>query len=173
MPAFEELWLQQPVVQSFLRGTATYLGAFFLFRIVGRREAGGLSTNDILVVVLAVQALGVGLTGAETDLADGFVVVATILFWTVVLDALAYFFPRLRPLIKSTPSLLVENGKLQKRAMRRELMEIDELLSHLRLHGVESLDQVERAYLEPNGMISVVRRDHKSEELPTRPLGGP
>jgi uncharacterized membrane protein YcaP (DUF421 family) len=38
-------------------------------------------------------------------------------------------------------------------------MTLDELFSQLRLHGVEDLSEVKRAYIEPNGMISVIRRD--------------
>lgn len=40
--------------------------------------------------------------------------------------------------------------------MRRELMTDVEVHAQLRLHGIESLEQVHRAYLEPSGMISVV-----------------
>ena len=45
----------------------------------------------------------------------------------------------------------------------------DEVLSQLRLHGVQDLDEVERAYLEPNGMISVIRRDHREPDEPVQP----
>lgn len=48
-------------------------------------------------------------------------------------------------------------------------MSRDEVLSQLRLHGIEDPAEVERAYIEPNGMISVVRRDRKGPDEPVRP----
>jgi uncharacterized membrane protein YcaP (DUF421 family) len=45
----------------------------------------------------------------------------------------------------------------------------DEVLSQLRLHGIQDLAEVERAYLEPNGMISVIRRDHREPDEPVQP----
>lgn len=46
--------------------------------------------------------------------------------------------------------------------MRRELITFEEVSAQLRLHGVENVADVDRAYIEPNGMISVVR--HRSDE---------
>jgi uncharacterized membrane protein YcaP (DUF421 family) len=48
-------------------------------------------------------------------------------------------------------------------------MSDEELMAQMRLHGVTSLDEVERAYLEPNGMISVIRRDRGEPDEPVRP----
>ncbi len=53
--------------------------------------------------------------------------------------------------------------------MRRELMTEEEVHSQLRLHGIEDVSTVERAYIEPNGMISVIRRDRGDTDESVRP----
>lgn len=158
------------LLELFLRGTITYLGLALLMRLVGQREAGGLGLTDLLVVLLAVNAATVGLTGDAQTIADGFVLVATVLFWSVAVDALSYRFPHVGRVFKARPRLLIEEGELNRRAMRRELMSKEEVMAQMRLHGVEDLAQVHRACIEPNGMISVVlRKPSQSSEAPESP----
>ena len=145
-----------PLVELLVRGTLVFLGLMVLLRVLGQREAGGLGLTDLLVVVLVVDAASSGLTGETHSIGDGFILVLTILFWSVVLDAVSYRWPRLGRFIKARPKPLIEDGRLNRRVMRRELMTDVEVYAQLRLHGIEGLEQVHRAYLEPNGMISVV-----------------
>lgn len=161
--------LSVPLLEMFLRGSATYLALLAMMRVVGQREAGGLGITDVLLVVLVAQAAAVGLHGNATSVADGAVLVATILFWSIVVDALAYRWPRLGRLIKAQPRLLIKNGELNLRVMRRELMTHEEVQAQLRLHGLDDPADVERAYLEPNGLISIIRRDHGEPDEPARP----
>lgn len=159
-----------PVWELFIRGTLTFLGLLVLLRLVGRREAGGLGVTDLLVVVLLADAAGAGLRGEAASLGDSAVIVGSILLWSVATDAIAYRWPRLAQLIKARPRALVRDGNLDRRVMRREFMTFDELMSQLRLHGVTELSEVETAYLEPNGMVSIVRRDHGEVEDPPKPV---
>lgn len=131
---------------------------------VGRRESGGLGITDVLVVVLVAEAGAASLHGKAESIADGLVLVLTILFWSVAVDALAYLFPRLAVVLKAKARPLIEHGKLNHKVMRRELMTHDEVCSQLRLHGIENIELIDYAFIEPNGMISVIRRDGKETE---------
>jgi uncharacterized membrane protein YcaP (DUF421 family) len=142
----------------------TYLVLLLLIRMVRQRESGGLGITDVLLVVLVADAAGAGLSGDADSIADGVALVLTILFWSVAVDAVAYRFPRLAAILKARPRPLISDGKLNRKAMRRELMTHTEVLSQLRLHGIEDIAVVDRAYIEPNGMISVIRRDHEQAE---------
>lgn len=153
--------------ELFLRGTVTYVGLMLLLRVVGRREAGGLGLTDLLVILLIVDAASIGMTGEAGTLGDSFVLVITVLLWSVVFDALTYRWPRLGSILKAPPRQLIEDGELNHRAMRRELMSRAEVESQLRLHGIEDLSNVHRAHIEPNGMVSVTMR--KPPETPDAP----
>jgi uncharacterized membrane protein YcaP (DUF421 family) len=146
------------LLELFVRGTVTFLALMVLLRVVGQRESGGLGLTDLLVVVLVADAASAGLTGGVDSIPDGLLLVVTILFWSVALDAVAYRWPRVAAVIKARPRPLIKDGRLDRRVMRREFMTREEVLSQLRLHGIEDPAEVRRAYLEPNGMISVIRR---------------
>jgi uncharacterized membrane protein YcaP (DUF421 family) len=157
-----------PLLESFVRGSIIFLALLALMRIVGQRESGGLGITDVLIVVLVAEAAAPGLHGSSESITDAMVLVVAVLFWSVVVDAIAYRSPRLARILKARPKALIAEGELDRRVMRRELMTNDEVRSQLRLHGIQDVAQVERAYIEPNGMISLVRRDH-SETEPVEP----
>ena len=119
--------------------------------------------------MLVAEAAAAGLQGDASSVTDGLLLVATILFWSIAFDAIAFRWPRLGRLIKAQPRLLIKDGEVNPQRLRRELMTRDEVLSQLRLHGIQNLDEVECAYLEPNGMISVIRRDHREPDEPVQP----
>ncbi len=160
---------QEPLPELIARGTLVFLALLAMMRVVGQREAGGLGLTDLLVVVLVAQAVSGGLASDSTSVTDGLVVVAVILAWSLVIDALGYRYPRFAAVVKARPRVLVDRGRINHRALRRELMTEDELASQLRLHGVEDLDEVARVHLEPNGMVSVTRRLREVPDGPPDP----
>lgn len=97
-------------------------------------------------------------------MADGLIVSVTILFWSVVVDAVAYRFPRAARILKARPKVLIQDGQLNRKVMLREFMTVEEVGSQMRLHGITDIADVQRAYIEPNGMISVLRRDRQETE---------
>lgn len=153
-----------PVLEIVLRGTLLYLGAVVLMRIVGQRESGGLTVTDLLVVILVGDAVSHSMSTSYLAIPEALILVATLLAWSLAIDAVSYRSPRLAALLKARPQPLIEDGELNHHTVRRELLSQDELHSQLRLHGVEHISEVERAYLEPNGMISVFKRDGNDEQ---------
>jgi len=158
-----------PVGETLLRGTVMFLAIFAITRVVGKREAGAHSLTDLLVIVLVAEAAAPGLAGESKGMFDSLLLVATIFAWSVVLDAVAYRWPALAPLLKSKPLPLIRDGQINHRSMRRELIQLEELMAQLRMHGVTDVKDVARAYLEPSGMISVIRADRGEPDEPAKP----
>ncbi len=72
-------------------------------------------------------------------------------------------------MIKARPKTLFKDGRLDRKVMRHEFMTTDEVLSQLRLHGIQDPARVRLAYLEPNGMISVLTSEGEETEAPQHP----
>jgi len=161
--------LSAPIAEILVRGTVMFLALFAMMRVTGKREAGAHSLTDLLVVVLVAEAAAHGMAGDSRAIPDSVLLVGTILFWSVAIDALAYRWAPLARVLKSRPAPLIVDGEINQRALRREFMSRDELMEQLRLHGVTDVGSVARAYLEPNGMVSVIRRDGKEVDEPAKP----
>lgn len=157
-----------PVLETVVRGTVMFLVIYGLMRVAGRREGGAHSLSDLLVVVLVAQAAAHGLAGEASGIADSVLLIVTILGWSVAIDAMSYHVPALRRILQAGRSPLIIDGVINQRALRREFMSREELMAELRLHGITSVEAVARAYLEENGMVSVIRRDEQEVE-PSEP----
>ncbi|AOB32019.1 hypothetical protein AKI39_16875 [Bordetella sp. H567] len=144
-------------IEIVIRGTLTYWFIFILLRLAGRRDVGSLGIADLLVVVLIADAAQNAMAGEYKAVPDGMVLIATIVFWSFVVDRVAFAFPIVRPFLMPPKLCLVKDGQLQRRAMRRESITSDELASELRQKGVEDISEVRRAYLEPDGSVSVIK----------------
>ena len=141
-----------------VRGTLVFWFVFALLRLAGRRDFGSLGAADLLLLVLIADAAQNGMAGDYTSVAEGMVLVATLVFWSVAIDLSCYFLPGTTRWLKPDRVCLVRDGVIQRRGMRREYVTQEELMSELRLKGIEDLAEVRRAYIESSGDISVLRR---------------
>lgn len=148
-------------IELIVRGSITFLMLMLLLRLVGQRESGGLGITDLLVVVLMADAASAGMTANADSMADGLLMAATMLFWSIALDAVAYRWPLFAHVVKARPRPLILDGRLDRRVMRREFITEEEVLTQLRLHGYSDPGMIARAYLEPNGMISIVPKSNR------------
>jgi uncharacterized membrane protein YcaP (DUF421 family) len=156
-----------PPLEIFLRGTIVYLSLFILLRLVLRREAGTVGMSDLLVVVLIADAAQNAMAGNYNSVPDGLLLVATIVFWSFAVEWMGYHVPWIGRFVHPPALLLVRNGQLLRRNMRRELITEEELMTQLRLQGVEDLGSVRKACMEGDGQISVVKAngdEHKATQ---------
>jgi len=146
-----------------LRGTVVYLFLFVLLRLL-RRGAGTIGISDLLVVVLIADAAQNAMASEYKSITEGLILVTTIVFWDYFLDWLGYQSPPVRRLLRPAPLLLIKDGRIQQRNLRREMITEEELIEQLREHGVENVSQVKESYIEGDGHISVIAKDSRSKQ---------
>ena len=148
---------QLSVAEIFLRGTAVYFLLFAFLRLL-RRESGAIGITDLLVVVLIADAAQNAMAGDYVSITEGALLVGTIAVWDYALDWLGYHSRFVARVLRPAPLPLVRDGRMLRRNMRRELITEDELTSQLRQQGAADLSEVERACLEGDGRISVIKK---------------
>lgn len=151
-------------LELIIRGSVIYAFLFAIFRVVLRRDVGALGVADVLVLVLIADAAQNAMAGEYRSISDGLVLISTIIAWNAGIDWLAFRFPRLRRLIEPRPLLLVRDGRIQRRNLRREFITNEELRAKLREQGVEDLSEVHMAYLESDGEVSVLTADPRKDK---------
>jgi uncharacterized membrane protein YcaP (DUF421 family) len=147
-----------PPLELIVRGTAMYLFLFVIFRVVIRRRVGSVGMADILILVIVADAAQNGMAGEYRTVTEGAILISTIIAWSVLADFLTYKSPMLQKLLEPPPLLLIENGRVKRRNLRHEFLSEDELKAKLREHGVTDYAQVEKAFLESEGEVSVIKK---------------
>jgi uncharacterized membrane protein YcaP (DUF421 family) len=153
------------VAELVIRGSVMYLVILTLLRVF-RREAGALSIPDLLVIVLVADAAQNGMAGEYLSITDGIILVVTIFSWNYVLDWLAYRSRWMHRLLQPRPLPLVEDGRINRRNLRAELLTVEDLRALLREQGVDSVAEVRRCLIESDGQVSIIKREPGEE--PTR-----
>lgn len=151
------------VAEMIVRGTMMYLGLFLIFRFIVGRQSSAIGLADILVIVLIADAAQNAFAKEYQSITEGIVLVLTIVFWDFALDWLGYRSRFFAWLIKPARLMLVQDGKMLFRNMRREMISPDELRSQARQQGIADIVEVRMACLEGNGEISFIKADDESK----------
>lgn len=140
------------VVRAFL----AFLFIFLLTRLIGRRELSTLQPFDLLLLVVVGDLLQQGVT--QNDLSFTGIVLAVGMFGllTLALSYTGWRFPRARPLLEPEPLILVEDGKVIEKNLRKERITPEEVAGEARLQQISSLEDVQWALLESGGRISFI-----------------
>ncbi|WP_392530539.1 DUF421 domain-containing protein [Nostoc sp. C117] len=153
------------VIELIIRGSLVYLALFSVLRLLPSRQLGTLGITDLLVVVLFAEAAQNAMASNYTSITEGAILVATVIFWSYVLNWLGYKLPQFQRFMNPPPLLLIKNGRMIQRHLQRELITDEELMSKLRQQGVEFLADVKLAYMEADGRISIITSDSKSSPI--------
>lgn len=145
-------------LEILIRGSLMYWFLFVIFRFILRRNAASAGIADILFVVLLGDAAQNAMIGAGQTVADGATLIAVLAGWNYLLDYLGCHFTLISRLTDAPPVILIHNGRLQARNLRREYITEKEVEAKLRSSGVEQVDEVKAMYLESDGSFSVLKK---------------
>ena len=139
-----------------IRTVLIYLLLIIVMRLMGKRQIGELEISDLVTTLLISEIASLPITDNNLPLSHAIVPIAALTIFEVSSSALLARFPRIKRLMTARPTTLIQDGKLQARAMQQARISTDELISELRQKDITDLSEVRHAILEQNGKITVV-----------------
>ena len=141
-----------------IRAAVAFLLILFLTRVVGRRELSSLEPFDLILLVTIGDLVQQGVTQNDFSVTGMILAIGTIGFLTVVFSYLPWRFQVLRQVLEGVPIILVEEGKVVEKNVRRQRLTQEEIASAARVQNIASLDDVRWAVLETNGQITFIKK---------------
>jgi uncharacterized membrane protein YcaP (DUF421 family) len=141
-----------------LRAIFLYFFVFAITRVIGRRELSQLAPFDIILLIVAGDAIQQGLTQDDYSLTGAVLVVGTFAILQLITSYSSFRIERLRPLLEGEPIVIIQNGEILDRNLKRERLTTEEVAEEARQQQISSLDQVEWAVLENSGKISFLTK---------------
>lgn len=126
-------------------------------RILPRRTGGELAIMDLIFIILIAEAASHAL-GDYTSVTEGFVVIITLVGWNYIVNLLSFHIPFIERIVSAPPLQVIKNGKLLRRNMRMEYLTEEELMDQLRKEGIIDVNEVQAAFVESDGKISVMSK---------------
>jgi uncharacterized membrane protein YcaP (DUF421 family) len=144
-------------VDLVLRTVFVFVLILVVTRAVGRRELSSMEPFDLILLVVIGDLVQQGVTQSDYSLTGTTTVIATIALLVVGTAYLSFRFRRLRPILEGEPVLLISDGSVIQRNLRRQRLTVGELEAEARLQSIGALDEVRYAVLETNGQISFLK----------------
>lgn len=145
----------------FVRALILYMIVVITMRIMGKRQIGQLQPFELAIAIMISELAAVPMQNTGIPLINGIIPIMTLLIAQLVMSFLTLKSIRARALICGKPSILIENGKICEKELRREMYTLNDLLEQLRIKSVTNLADVEFAILETNGQLSVIPKSQK------------
>jgi uncharacterized membrane protein YcaP (DUF421 family) len=99
----------------------------------------------------------------DNSITNAFLLVVTLIGLNVLFSEIKLRWKAAEGVLDGAPLLIVENGKAKEDLMRKERVDVDDVLDAAREHhGLERLEQVKFAVLERNGKISIIPVESRS-----------
>lgn len=141
---------------AFTRTIILYLLIIVGIRIMGKRQVGELEPSELVLDLIIADLAAVPMQDFGIPLLSGIIPILTLLCVTMILSVLTMKSIRFRAIICGRPSIIVENGRINQREMRRNRFTLDELNEEFRLQGVTDITTVKYGILETSGRVSVI-----------------
>ena len=153
------------------RTAVMYLYALVFGRFVGKRGVGQISPFEFIVIIIISSAAGDAMFYPSVPLAHGIVVLTVVIVLHRLLAMLTGRSQQLENVVEGKPLLVVENGRIKEEAVGAGTISRHELMMELRLRGVRDVGEVELAFFEPSGQMSVLlgRREQQPAVESTLP----
>lgn len=153
------------------RTTVMYLYALVFARFVGKRGVGQISPFEFIVIIIISSAAGDAMFYPSVPLLHGIVVLTVVILLHRLLATLTGRYRRVEDAIEGEPLLVVENGAINEQALGAGTLSRQELMTELRLRGVRDVADIELAFFEPSGRMSVLfrRREQQRPAVSTLP----
>ncbi len=153
------------IVRILVVGTAAYVGLVALLRISGNRTLSKLNAFDLIVTVALGSTLATVLLSKTTPLLNGLIALALLIFLQYAVTWSSVRVAFVRKLVKSSPVLLMHDGRFIESALRKARVTRVEALAALRSSGVSATDEVGAVILETDGTLSVLQRTAKPVDV--------
>jgi uncharacterized membrane protein YcaP (DUF421 family) len=137
-----------------------------IFRVMGKREIGELSVLDLVVFIMIGEMAVVAIERSNTPLFEAVVPMVLLMLIQIVLAILSLKSKKFRNLIDGKPSIIINKGKIDETAMRKQRYNFDDLMTQLREKNIRSIADVEFAILESSGSLSVIEKLKNSNNEP-------
>jgi uncharacterized membrane protein YcaP (DUF421 family) len=144
-----------PTWELVLRGVVIYAALLIALRLFGKREVGQFTLYDLVFILLVANALQPAITGPDTSLGGGFVLIVVLVGTNYLVGKLDNM-PRFHQLFTPAPAIIVRDGQYLAEVMKKEGVDQAEVEMSMREHGITDMKDVQLAVLEADGTISIV-----------------
>lgn len=140
-----------------IRTLSILLSLLIITRILGRRTLSELTFYDFVIGLILGDVGGAVIVG-QFSIREGIIALAVSALWIMAMNSLSLKFIPARKILEAEPLLVIDKGKILENNLEKRYYNINDLLEMLRKQGTFDPNQVEKALIESDGQLSVLKK---------------
>lgn len=145
------------MIQTIVRTIFFYFFITFAYRIMGKREVGQLGIIDLIVSILIAELVAISIENYKDSIFVTIGPIVVLVILEIVLGFISLKSRKVNKVMGGKPTIIISHGKLNYNNLVSQRLTIDDLLLQLRQKEIRSIEDVEYAFLETNGKLSIFK----------------
>ena len=150
-PLHDMFFLNLPLIEKIVRPIIVYAALVILIRVFGKRELAQLNPFDLVVLLSLSNTVQNAIIGDDNSVSGGLIGAVSLLLTNYLVVRFLMRHRRIDQLFEGSPTVLVDKGCVDRKALASELLNESELLTMAHRQGFASLDEIDSCVLESNG----------------------
>lgn len=142
-----------------IRTIGVYIIIFFIFRLMGKREIGEVGVFDLVIFVMLAEMAVISIENLNKGFLYSIIPMVILLIIQRFTAYLSLKSQKAREILDGKAEILIEKGKINEQEMKRQRYNLDDLLEQLHENGIQLVQDVEYAILEPTGKLSIFEKN--------------
>lgn len=151
---------------SFIRAIIIYLLLIAALRFTGKRQIGELQPTELVITLLISEIASIPLEDTDNPLFAAFIPVIILVCLEVIISGISLKSAKFRRLFSGKPMIVINEGKIDQKALKSTRISVSDLLDTLRLKGYFDVSEVKFAVVETNGQVSVMPKESAAPLTP-------
>jgi uncharacterized membrane protein YcaP (DUF421 family) len=164
--------LPLPVLEKIIRPVVVYLFLIVFLRLFGKRELAQLNPFDLVVLLSLSNTVQNAIIGDDNSITGGVIGAFSLLAINWILMRVLFKMPKLNQALEGTKTVLIRKGVVDEKALAKETLTREELLSVLHKNALNDFSEAEMCVLEPNGTFYVEAMKPTLDETQVAALKG-
>ena len=148
-----------------IRTVIVFTALFVLMRLMGKRQIGEMQPYEFVITLIIAEIACIPMTDTSIPLSYGVISVLTIYFLHQVVCLIDLSIPQAKSLFSGSPSVVINKNGIDSTQLKKNNLDVSDLIESMRSAGYFSLDDVDYALYESNGTFSALAKQ-KSETTP-------
>ena len=155
--------LDVSIIEKIARPVIVYFFLVIGLRLAGKRELAQLNPFDLVVLLTLSNTVQNAIIGNDNSVSGGIIGAITLLMVNYVVVRFLFKHERLDRLVEGAPDVLIEDGQIKHDRLTTDLITLQELETAAHKQGFGSLDEVDRAVLDPGGSFAFIGKKPSPE----------
>lgn len=154
----------------FIRTIIIYVTLLVVMRLMGKRQIGEMQPFELVVTLLIAELACIPMADTSIPLLYGVVAIVAIFFLHQIVCLLDLGFKPMKALLSGSPSIVLNKDGVDDKQLKKNNLDVSDLIESLRAAGYFSLDAVDYALYEANGSFSALPKSGYEEMQTSLPV---